>query len=255
MTMLFLSPNKLNTTTMIKVDPLNTLTIAYAFDRNKNSQWETVGMSTTATVFSVEFETATTIDKLFLLNHNLYQYRAFYNSLTSNTFTPNILETANSATSNYYSFNTITVSSIQIQMDQSQVHPVTGNQDERRIGEVYIGSLMLTFERNPTAANYKPIVDRQQVIHKMPNGGVTQFIVANKFKAQISWKFITENFYSSLLNIYETQTAVMFVPFGTTTAWDGKAYECLWTNDFDFRHSDNNQDAGYSGSITLEEVA
>ena len=62
-------------------------------------------------------------------------------------------------------------------------------------------------------------------------------------------------YYNSLFNIYETQTAVMFVPFGTTTAWDGKAYECLWTNDFDFRHSDNNKDAGFSGMITLEEVA
>lgn len=251
MTMLFLRPNELDTSTMIKVDAVNTLTIAYAFDRDKGTQWATVGyQTTTSTIFSIEFETSTVLTNFHLLNHNLKQFRVFYNSTTANTFTPNISETTNSATSNYYSFATTTVSSIQLQIDRA----VTTD-TERTVGEIYAGSLMLTFERNPAAANYKPLVDRQQVIHKMPNGGVTQFVIANKFKAQISWKYVTESFYTSLLNVYETSTAIMFVPFPTTTSWDGKAYECLWTNDFDFRHSDSNQDAGFSGQINLEEVA
>lgn len=251
MTMAFFRPNELDTTTMIKVDAVNTLTIANAFDRDKNTRWVTVGYgTTTSTIFSIEFPSSTSLDKCFLINHNLKQFRVFYNSTTANTFTPNISETTNSATSNYYSFATTAVSSVQIQVDRA-----TTADTEKAIGEIYFGSLMLTFERNPNAASYKPLVDRQQVVHKMPNGGVTQFIVANKFKAQISWKFLTESFYTSLLNIYETGTAVMFVPFGTTTSWDGKAYECLWTNDFDFKHSTSNQDAGYGGQINLEEVA
>lgn len=249
--MLFLRPNELNTSTLIKVDAANTLTVAYAFDRDKQTKWTTVGyQTTTSTLFSIEFQTATVLTNAFLLNHNFKQFRMFYNSTTANVFSPDINATTNSATSNYYSFNTTTVSSIQLQIDRA-----TTVDTERTLGEIYVGSLMLTFERNPSAANYKPLIDRQQVIHKMPNGGVTQFIIANKFKAQISWKFITESFFNSLFNIYETATAIMFIPFGTSTSWDGKAYECLWTNDFDFRHSDNNKDAGFSGMITLEEVA
>jgi hypothetical protein len=251
MTMQFFRPNELDTTTMIKVDAVNTLTISYAFDRDKNTRWETVGYgTTTSTVFSIEFTTATALDKFYLLNHNLKQFRVFYNSVTANTFTPNISETTNSATANYYTFGTTTVSSVQIQVDLA-----TTTDTEKKIGEIYFGSLMLAFERNPNAASYKPLVDRQQVVHKMPNGGVSQFIVANKFRGQISWKFVTESFTTQLLNIYETGTAIHFVPFGTTTAWDGKAYETLWTNDFDFRHSDNAKDAGYGGMINLEEVA
>lgn len=251
MTMLFLRPNELNTSTLIRVDAANTLTIANIFDRDKGSQWSTIGyQTTTSTIFSIEFLTATVIDKAFILNHNLKQFRMFYNSVTANTFTPAINETTNSATANYFSFATTTVSSVQLQMDLA-----TTTDTERSVGELYFGSLMLTFERNPNSASYKPMIDAQKVVHRMPNGGVTQFIVANKFKAQVSWKFITESFYSSLLNIYETGTAVMFVPFPTTTSWDGRAYECLWTNDFDFRHSSDNKDAGFGGAINLEEVA
>ncbi len=251
MTMLFLRPNELNTTTIVRVDAANTLTVASAFDRDKGSQWTTIGyQTTTSTIFSVEFATSTVLDKFFILNHNLKQFRVFYNSATANTLNPNISETTNSATSNYYSFATTTVSSIQLQIDRA-----TTADTERSIGEIYFGSLMLTFERNPNAASYRPMIDAQKVVHRMPNGGVTQFIVANKFKAQVSWKYLTEGFYTSLLNIYETGTTIMFVPFPTTTSWDGRAYECAWTNDFDFRHSSDNKDAGFGGAITLEEVA
>lgn len=251
MAMLFLRPNELNTTTIVRVDAANTLTVAYAFDRDKATKWTTIGyQTTTSTIFSIEFSTATVIDTLYLQNHNLKQFRIFYNSTTANTFTPNISETTNSATSNYYSVGTTTVSSLQIQIDRAMT-----TDTERTIGEIYAGSLMLSFERDPSAANYKPVVDAQKIIHRMPNGGVTQFIIANKFKAQISWKFLTESFYNSLLNIYETGTTFGFVPFPTTTSWDGKAYECAWTNDFDFKHSDNNKDAGFGGSIQIEEVA
>ena len=251
MTMLFLRPNELDTTTMIKVDAVNTLTVSYALDRDKNTRWTTVGYGTsTATIFSIEFETSTVIDKFYLQNHNLKQFRVFYNSVTANTLTPNISETTNSATSNYYSFATVTVNSLQLQCDLA-----TTVDTEKKVGEIYAGSLMLAFERNPNAASYKPLVDRQSVVHRMPNGGSTQFIVANKFKGDISWKYLTESFYNSLLNIYETATAIHFVPFPTTTSWDGKAYECIWTNDFDFKHSDSNKDAGFGGIIKLEEVA
>lgn len=251
MSMLFLRQNELNTTTQIVVDAANTISVANILDRDINTKWVTIGYGTnTSTNFSIEFATATAIDRVFLQNHNLKQYRIFYNSLTSNTFTPAISETTNSATSNYYTFATITVSSITLQLDLA-----TTADTEKQVGEFYVGQLMLSLERNPPANNYRPLIDRHQVVHRMPNGGVSQFIVADKFRTQLKWDFLTESFTSQLLDIYETGTTFYFVPFGTTTSWDGKAYEVAWTNDFDFRHSDNNKDAGYSGSITIEEVA
>ena len=48
-----------------------------------------------------------------------------------------------------------------------------------------------------------------------------------------------------------------FVPFPTTTAgeWDGKAAECAWVGDFDFKHGENSKTQGFSGSINLRETA
>lgn len=58
MTMIFLRKNEFNTTTLVTVDAVNTLTVDRIIDRNKNTAWETVGYGTsTSTIFSVNFGT------------------------------------------------------------------------------------------------------------------------------------------------------------------------------------------------------
>lgn len=251
MSMLFLRKNELNTTTMVVVDAVNTSTVTYAFDRKPATQWSTVGyQTTTSTIFSVEFPTATVIDKIFLKGHNLKQFRVFYNSATANTFSTPINETTNSATANYFTFNTVTVSSVQVQVDRA-----TTTDTEKKIGELYVGSLLLSMERNPPTANYTPEIERKHVIHRMPDGGVSQFITSNRFRTTLRWRHLTDGFVTSLRNIYDTSTSFVFTPFPTTSSWDGDAFEVLWTNDFDFRHSANNFDAGKGGQIVLEERA
>lgn len=249
--MQFLRKNELNTTTQIKVDAVNTSTIGNIFDRDTRTKWTTAGyLTTTSTIFSVEFATATSIDKIFLLNHNLKQFRIFYNSTTASVFSPDINETTNSATSKYYEVATTSVNSIQIQIDRAMTADT-----ERTIGEFYVGSLMLAFTQNPNSSNYTPSVDREQVVHKMPNGGVAIFNVADKFQATIKLRYITAAFETSLRNVYDTGTTFYFVPFGTTTSWDGAAFEVAWTGKYDFKYSANNVDAGFNGTIILEETA
>lgn len=249
--MRFLRPNNLNTTTMVVVDAVNSLTVLNAIDRDPATQWQTAGYGTnTSTIFSIQFSTNTVISNIYLQNHNLRQFRVFYNSATANTFTPAINVSSNSQTAHYFSVNSITVSSIQIQVDLAMT-----TDTEKKIGEIYVGDLMLQFERNPNAANYKPLSIKEKVIHRMPNGGVSVFIVDKTFKGEVSWKYISESFTSQLQNIYDTNTSFVFVPFATSTSWDGKAYEVAWTNDFDFRHSDNQKQSGFGGKIVIEEVA
>jgi len=249
--MSFFKRNQFGTVTMAKVDAVNTSTVNYAIDHDRDTQWTTVGYGTnTSTIFSVELPTATVISQIFLQNHNLKQFRIFYNSVTANTFTPAITKTTNSDASNYFSFASITVNSIQVQVDLAMTADT-----EKRIGELYIGDVMLSFERNPSAANYKPLTAKQKVIHRMPNGGVTMFIVDQKYKGEISWKHLTASFTSQLQNIYDTGTTFYFMPFLTSTTWNGDAYEVAWTNDFDFRFSDNNKVSGMGGKIIIEEIA
>ena len=246
-----LRSNELNTTTQIVVDAVNTSTVNNIIDRDTRTKWATIGYgSNTATIFSVEFATATSIDRIFLQNHNLKKFRIFYDSSTSNTFSPAIAETTNSQSANYYEIATQTVNSIQLQVDQAMTADT-----EKQIGELYLGGLLLLFEQNPSAGNYTPQVDREQVVHKMPNGGVAIFNVADKFQAQLKMKHISATFEASLRNIYDTGTTFLFVPFGTISSWDGFAYDVAWTGKYDFKFSTNSPSAGYSGTILLEETA
>ena len=246
----FLKENYLNTTTMVKVDS-NTGTVLYLFDRNPNLTYASVNYnSTTATVISIELATNTVISNLLLQNHNFKQFRAFYNSLTANTFSPNINETTNSATSSYYLFTSVTVNSIQIQVDTT----ITGSTD-KQVGEVIVTERTLQFERNPTADEWRPAIRRKQIVHEMPDGGVKVYHIRDKFRAKIGWDFITETFHNSLKTRFEAALPMVFTPFPTNTSWNGQAPEVSWIGDFNFKHGDNAKTAGYSGDLELRETA
>jgi len=254
MSMLFLNQNFLKTTTQITVDSANTATIENLFDRDTKTLWETVGFNGgTNTVLTISFSSSVVINKFFMQNHNISIFFLFFNGVTGNTLS--VIAT-NTTDNNYVSFATTTVSSFSVQIQDTFA---TGS--EYKVGELFVGSTLLDFERNPTAADYKPLTARKQVVHKMPNGGVTQFIVDDKFKGQIKWKFLTNSFTAQLQDIYDTGTAFYFVPFPTDTTftnetiWDGRAIEVAWTNNFDFRHSSSNKDAGQGGKIIIEETA
>ncbi len=250
MTMKFLKQNFLNTTTMVTVND-GTDTVENLFDRNTRTAYvRNINTGTAQHDITVTFSSPVVISKVFIQNHNLKNYHFFLSGNPFNIPTPPAESTNNSDSSNIHEFASVTVSSISLRMLST-----TSGDNSITIGQIYTGDTILNFERNPSAIDYKPIKNRKQVVHKMPDGGVTQFIIRDKFKAQIKWKYLSASFTSQLENVYDTGTAFYFVPFATTTAWDGKASEVVWTNNFDFRHSSNNKDAGFGGKIIIEDTA
>jgi hypothetical protein len=250
MTMELWGENYIFTTGIVAVQS-NTLLSQNILDRNENTQYLSFGYgTTTATVITVSFSSACVVDKIFLKNHNLKQFRIFYDGVTANTFTPNITYTTNSESTQVFTINSVTVSSISLQCDLA-----TAADTEKAIGEFYIGQKLISFERNPTAKSYLPVLNRTQVIHTMPNGGVTRFIVDEKMKITMSWEYLTPTFYGQLQTIFNDGSPMYFVPFPTTTAWGGQAWEVLWTNPFEFDFSSDNKLAGYGGKMVLEETA
>lgn len=247
--MQFYAPNFLNTTTMLKVNS-NTDAVANLFDRDVASGWTSSGYTgATQTTISIEFGTNTVIDALMLRGHNFQGFRAFYNSVTANAFNPAILTTTNSNTSSFFSFATITVSSIQLQINSV----FTGT--ERYIQELVVSALQLVVERNPAAADYKAQTIKKQIVHGMPDGGVSVYNIDQKYEATIGYKFVTQSFHDSLLEIWEAGEPVVFVPFATTSAWSGLMPECAWVGPFTFKYSSSGKSSGYSGSIALRETS
>lgn len=249
-TMQFFRQNYVNTTGTILADS-GSGTLEYLFDRNLDLGYVSQNYdSNTSTVISIEFDTPTIISHIFLQNHNLKQFRIFFNSATANTLTPDINKTTNSDTSNYFAFASQTVNSIQLQMDTT----IAGG-EEKKVGELVITELLAQFEQNPNSANYNPSVENIREKHTMPDGGIITFQKSKKFSANIKLKFITDTFANTLLEIYDDGEPCYFVPFPTATAWDNTAYEVVWTNSYDFRHDDNSKTQGKSGTIVLEETS
>ena len=246
----FLDQNKLNTTTMVTTTAASgSGTAQYAFDRNTSLGYTSVGYnSTTATVFSVVFATPTVLSHLLIQSHNLKQFRAYYNSVTANSlFTA---ETTNSATSSYYSFASVTVNSIDLQMDDTIAGSV-----EKTFGELILSNRQLAFTVNPSVKNWKPTIFRKQIVHDMPDGGAKVYNIRDKFRASLEFDFITQAFHDSLKTQHSNALPLYFVPFPTTSAWDGAAYETVWIGDFNFKHADNSKTEGFDGSINLRQTA
>lgn len=246
----FWKQNQYNTTGVVKVDS-NTATAQFLFDRSTALGYSSSGYnSITGTIISVEFSTPTVISGVFIQNHNLKQFRVFYNSATANTFSTPINETTNSATSSYFFFNSVTVSSIQLQMDDTIAGSV-----EKSVGEFVVSERRLRFERNPTAGNYKRIIDRKQIRHIMPDGGTSVYNIKDKLKANIKLGFISDSFTSQLETAFVAAKPMYFLPFPTTSAWDGKAYEVNWVRDFNFNYGEDSKTQGQSGDLDLEETS
>lgn len=244
----FLTANTLNTTSMMTMQANNTGTAQYAFDRSLTLGFTSVGYdSTTASVISIVFPQATVLSHILLQNHNLKDFRIYYNSVTANSL---FVSTTNSATSTYISFSTVTVNTVDIQMNNTIAGSV-----EKSFGEFVLANRRLVFERNPTVQDWHPIMARKQIVHEMPDGGVKVYNISTKYNAKMKWAFVTDSFKSSLYTEYLNALPLYFIPFPTTTSWSGEAYEVMWVGDFDFVYGENSKTQGWNGDMFLRQTA
>jgi len=254
----FLTPNIINTTTMITVNS-NTTTVANLFNPDVYFQYFSDGLNNDATIstITITFDNTTSISRIALLDTNIKSFTVFYNGSTASTFT---LLNANTTTSNYstntqenlyFKFSTVQASSITIDMKTTQ----TANQ-EKRLGNLIISDTYYTLSRLPEAGGYKPKIESKQVVHKMSDGGTRIHNIRKKFALDISLDYLSETDRDNLKDIYELQNTFVFCPFGTTTGWDGVIFDSVWEGDFSFlEYSDNASTSGFSGKIKLRESA
>ena len=245
----FLDQNDLNTTTQMTAPSSNTGTVAYIFDRNVGLGFTSVGYTTSTTLsLGITFSTAQNLSHILLQNHNIRDGFFRYNSLSANTLGTLSL---NSASTTYFSFATVTgINSVDFVMSAA-----TTVDTERGIGEWFVGERRFVLTRNPSSVDWMPETSRKQIVHDMPDGGVRVFNIRDKFKARLKWSFIPEAFKDSLLAIYNRALPQYFLPFPTTTAWSGEAYEVYWVGPFDFKHGDNAKASGFGGSMELKQTA
>lgn len=250
--MIILKQTYFNTTTMATTTN-GTATVAYLFDRNRGTQWssENAGSDATAATMRIVFAATTSISNIILANHNLKSFSIHPGTTTSN-FSPAVSSTTNSATSLYFSFATSTVTEIVATMNTT----ITAGQ-EKSIGELIISELLYDFatDRLPTAGDYDAKIDRKQIIHTMSDGGIALYNIASRFSAEIKLDFVPTVTAEALRTVFNLATPFIFVPFETSTSWNGIFPECVWPGAFEFEEfTDNSKTNGFIGKVRMRQT-
>jgi hypothetical protein len=131
---------------------------------------------------------------------------------------------------------------------------ITAN-DEKYFGLLHVSDVLLSMSQIPNSGGYKPTVVPRQIVHELSDGGIRIHNIRQKFKIDISLKYVNETLRNSLKTVYDRHDEFVFCPFGTTTAWDGIFFESVWVGDFKFyEYADDAAASGFDGNITLRET-
>lgn len=258
MFMEFAGLNVLDTTTSLSIET-GTGTAAYLFDRTPVKQYSSVGKNADATPASItiNFSVTETVDRVILQNINWKGFRIYYNGnvknvlqLSSGNITTTSEFSSNSVTNCFFHFSATVMTSITFVPTSTMI----ANQ-EKKVGQIWVMTKEMTFEKNPTSDQYKPSFFSKQIVHELSDGGTSILNISSKFKADIELGFVSNSFRDSLQDIYDVQPNV-FIPFPTGTGWDGLIYECNWVGDWDFYQPSKNdvRTYGWKGSVKLRET-
>lgn len=248
--MIILRQNFVDTTTQFTTSN-GTTTIANLFDRDRETQWvsENAGTDATFAALRIVFDTTQTVSQIVVLNTNVSSILTYANTTSS------VLASVGPLASQdvYFSFATnTTVKEVVIIMVATQVAD-----QEKEIGEVIVSNNLYNFtsDRFPTHDAYNPRIHKKQVVHEMSDGGTATYNIKNKFHADIDLSFVPTTTFDSLKTIYDLTEPFIFIPFETTTSWNGQIAECVWPGEFDlYGFSDNNRGNGYRGTIKLRQT-
>lgn len=257
----FWDNNLLDTTTMVSLtSDSNTSTVINLFDRYTTRRYSTAGHGTsTSATIRINFDSTQTISRIVLQNHNLKQFRVYYNGVTANVIT---LETGrdtattnystNSQTNHLWKFTAVDVTSVSIQMDLAQTADT-----EKKIGELWISDLNLRMDFNPDVTGYDPLIFNKQIRHEMSDGGVAIYDIRDKWRCKLKLRYKNSSMTTALRAIYNSKTDFCVAPFPTGTSWDGDIYNVVWTGPYDGLRPSGNavSTLGYDHEFTLEETA
>jgi hypothetical protein len=252
----FLTKNAIETSTSLSVST-GTITAANMLTSDIRRQFRSDGdnSDSTTTTITVTFDAATTINRIALRETNFKNFRIFYDGLTANAFSLTTANTStsswssNSATSLFLRTNDVTCSSVTLQCTET----MEANR-EKALGQLILTSLDLELSRLPSAKDYDPLIDRNEVVHELSDGGSRLQFVRGRYSMKMKLKYVTEQLREDLRTIFNDDQTRIFCPFGTSTGWDNVIFDAIWVGNFDFlQYADDAIGAGFSGTISLKE--
>lgn len=258
----FLRRNLLETgTTVALVNATNAANTTALYDNNAALAFSfqpTVTSATTGSVrvFRITLPTSSSIDTLLVRNVRsigLLSFRFINFTVTQGAA---IGWSDTDASDHYMRFTGLAANVIDVYIDAYDPEIVS-------IGELVVSRQEMPLTTPASIEGFSPRDDRRQTLHRMPDGGVYAYNIANKFQANLNFECVSESYRLALLSIASAPFPFVFVPNATASAkgvptpanWDGVCPEVVVTSDFDFRPASVNMDAGWSGGISIAETS
>lgn len=249
--------NYINTTTAIVVNS-STATAEYIMRRDTSFQYISTGFNNdaTTTTMRINLDSTLAVTRIVLAGMNFKKFNLYYNGVTANTFaisgglTTTSQWLTNSETSLYIKVSSVNCTSVSLDIYSTQVA-----NSEKALGYYVLSDLQYAFDRIPASSGYKPILDSEQVLHKLSDGSKKIQLIDEKWNIQIKYKHLDSTMVASLRTLYNLRDGFVFAPWETNTAWDALIFPCIWENDFDFyQYSADAVSSGFTGSIKLSET-
>jgi hypothetical protein len=208
----------------------------------------------TNTCLHLSLAAATNINVLLLQNINFSKFEIQINSLAVSPIgadTTTAFWDSWTDENLYLEFSTIAAQTIDV-----YVYTTTSGGD-RECGQIIATELQYELPWNPNFSDYLPTLSgrRQQKI--MSDGGIKTYSIAEKFKASFRLNYVPPSVTSGIRDLYNSDNSYIFVPFATTTGWDGDAWEINFVGEYNLKQAANNDtsDPYYKGSIIIAETA
>lgn len=237
-------------------------------DRKNTTKWSSLGSNdaTTETI-EIDFGEIKTIDRLILIKNNLKAFNVQYHNGSSYTdfssvvtkegTQASITETANTKTTNYYEFASVSTQYIKITMTTTQT-----TNDEKYIYQVIATSELGAFTGYPVFnRSFSPIVSRKTTL----SGKTRASVFGEMFECSLSFNgYPTALDHALVLRLWENSEEFLIYPCGGNEdqfrfKTKGDRLEDLWlvtiTNDWSPNYVENVYCLPLNYSLNLTEVA
>lgn len=146
----FYSKNRIDDDSTLTATSANTALFANLYDNDDNTNLISLGSDDlTPEAWEIEFSGQRTIDSIHISNHNIKSGKIeYWDGAAWDDVSPTISWSANTATSNIFSFTKVSTTKIRLTMDTTIVADA-----EKSVGELRALDLIGTVERNPSKSD------------------------------------------------------------------------------------------------------
>ena len=225
--------NKITSGATFTFTSANTAFSSYLYDNRRQFKLTSIGSNdATPEVWIIDFGVSTTIDRIYIDNHNIKSGDLkYWDGAAYVDFSSAISWSANAEATNYYEFNSVSTAKIRLTMNTTMVVDA-----QKFVGELRAFVETGTVSVNPASNDFE-IAEKSQ-INYVSDGGSIRVSFGEKYHADIMFSDANAADMTLFRTLKDSDDPFYFFPCGGITTYDQEGfrlrdmYLCNWINSF-----------------------